>query len=427
MQKIFHTPEGVRDVYSNECEKKRYLKEQLHKVFHSYGYEDIETPTFEFFEVFSREMGTIPSNELYKFFDRDGNTMVLRADFTPSIARASSIYYAKDVMPVRLCYQGNTFINTSDYQGRLKESTQMGVELLGDCSVDADAEVIAMSIELLKKCGIKEFQISIGQVDFFKALIQEAQMSDEVVRDLRQLISNKNRFGVEALVLKQNLNEQLEQAFLQLPQLFGGVEVLERAMNLACNNHAIQAVARLEEIYEVLCYYGVEDYISFDFGMLSKYNYYTGIIFHGFTYGTGEALVKGGRYDDLMQHFGTPAPAVGFGLSMDQVMNALERQNIAVPEADKKTMILYEASYKEELRKAAIVLCEERRRNHKKAVMMPKEEGKTFSDYQSYGKEHQFARIVYLKDPDQVELWNLNTGVMEKTALDCLYRNGASA
>jgi ATP phosphoribosyltransferase regulatory subunit len=394
-------------------------------VFRSYGYEDIETPTFEFFEVFSREMVTSPSNELYKFYDRDGNTLVLRADFTPSIARAASVYFTKNAMPVRLCYQGNTFINATDYQGRLKESTQMGVELLGDFSVDADAEVIALSIELLKKCGIKEFQISIGQVDFFKALIKEAQMTTEVVQELRQLISNKNHFGVEELVLKQHLEGALEQAFLQLPQLFGGVEVLEHAMNLACNTQARQAVARLEEIYEVLCYYGVEDYISFDFGMLSKYNYYTGIIFHGFTYGSGEPLVKGGRYDDLMQHFGASAPAVGFGLYMDQVMNALERQSITVPESEKKTMILYARSYKEELRKAAIVLCEEHRRHDMKVVVMSLAEGKSFEDYQRHGIEHQFAGIVYLKDPDIVELWNLDTGEIEETTLSRLYRDGA--
>lgn len=83
MQRIFHTPEGVRDIYNGECSQKRKVQEKIHRVFHQYGYEDIETPTFEYFEVFSREVGTIPSKELYKFFDREGNTLVLRPDFTP--------------------------------------------------------------------------------------------------------------------------------------------------------------------------------------------------------------------------------------------------------------------------------------------------------------------------------------------------------
>ena len=422
MQRIFHTPEGVRDVYNGECEKKRYLQERLHKVFRSYGYQDIETPTFEFFEVFSREVGTTPSNELYKFFDRDGNTLVLRPDFTPSIARAASMYFSGDGMPMRLCYQGSTFINNTNYQGRLKESTQMGVELLGDDSVDADVEVIALAIRLLKETGLKEFQISIGQVDFFKALIDEAQMSEETIAQLRQLISNKNHFGVEALVMKEHLDQELEQAFLNLPQLFGGIEILEKAKKLTANPKAQQAIVRLEEIYEVLCYYGVEDYISFDLGMLSKYNYYTGIIFHGFTYGSGEPLVKGGRYDSLMQHFGTPAPAVGVVLVMEQVMSALERQNIDIPLESGKTLVLYHHSLKEDMRKISIVICEEHRKHGMQVAGMLFSDAKTIADYIEYGKQNQFAGIVYLKDRNTADLINLNTGDVQTTSLDTLYQ-----
>ncbi len=94
-------------------------------------------------------------------------------------------------MPVRLCYQGSTFINNSSYQGRLKESTEMGVELMGDASIDADAEILTLMVDLLKETGLSEFQISVGQVDFFKSLIEEAGMSDDTVARLRELISNK--------------------------------------------------------------------------------------------------------------------------------------------------------------------------------------------------------------------------------------------
>lgn len=87
MNRLFHTPEGVRDIYNGECQEKLVLQENLHKVLRTYGYQDIETPTFEYFDVFSDEVGTTPSKDLYKFFDREGNTLVLRSDFTPSIAR----------------------------------------------------------------------------------------------------------------------------------------------------------------------------------------------------------------------------------------------------------------------------------------------------------------------------------------------------
>lgn len=422
MERMIHTPEGVRDVYNSECEKKRYLQEKIHKVFGTYGYQDIETPTFEFFDVFSREVGTTPSNELYKFFDRDGNTLVLRPDFTPSIARAASMYFLDDGMPIRLCYQGNTFINNSSYQGRLKESTQMGVELLGDASAAADAEVIALVVQLLKEAGLTEFQISIGQVDFFKALIEEAQMSEETILELQQLISNKNHFGVEALILKEQLSTELQETFLQLPQLFGGVEILEKAKVLTSNQKASDAVSRLEEIYAILCHYGVEKYISFDFGMLSKYRYYTGIIFNGFSYGSGEALVKGGRYDALMQHFGKPSKAVGFGLVMEQLLNALERQNIEIPVASGKTLILYPESLSEQLLKVAVTIAEEHRRHGMQVACMQMDSSKTLADYKIYGTKNQFGGIVYLENTNSAQLINLNTDDVQHVKLDTLYQ-----
>lgn len=422
MQRMIHTPEGVRDVYNGECEKKRYLQAKLNKVFRTYGYQNIETPTFEFFDVFSREVGTIPSKELYKFFDREGNTLVLRPDFTPSVVRAASMYFQDDEMPVRLCYQGSTFINNSSYQGRLKESTQMGVELFGDASVDADAEVIALVVRLLKETGLKDFQISIGQVDFFKSLIEEAGMSEETVNQLRQLISNKNHFAVEELVMRQQLSDELEQAFLQLPQMFGGVEILKKAKSLTKNKKAVDAIVRLEEIYEILCHYKVEDHVSFDLGLLSKYRYYTGIIFQGYTYGTGEPLVKGGRYNQLMELFGKPSPAIGFCMVMEQVMNALDRQNIEVPLNIDKTLILYPRVIRNEMRKIAIALSEEHRQHGMNVACMQMESGKNAEDYITYGKKNQFAGLVCLEDSESVKMINLLTDEVSTTSLGSLYQ-----
>ena len=131
-RKLLHTPEGVRDIYNIECARKLILQENLHDLLKKYGYHAIETPTFEFFDIFSQEIGTTPSKDLYKFFDREGNTLALRPDMTPSIARCVAKYYGEEEFAVRLCYMGNTFINNSSYQGRLKETTQLGAELVGD-------------------------------------------------------------------------------------------------------------------------------------------------------------------------------------------------------------------------------------------------------------------------------------------------------
>lgn len=353
MQRIFHTPEGVRDIYNGECSQKHHLQTEIRKVFDSYGYEEIETPSFEYFEVFSREVGTIPSKDLYKFFDREGNTLVLRPDFTPSVSRACATYFNPEHQVITLSYTGNTFINNSSYQGRLKETTQMGVERIGDDSAEADAELLAMTVECLLKAGLKEFQVSVGQVDYFKSLLQDANLDIEEEENLRSLISQKNYFGVEDLVRSQNIPESLEKAFLEFPHLFGSSEVLQKARSLTDNICAIKAVERLEEIYEILKIYGYEKYVSFDFGMLSKFQYYTGIIFQAYTYGTGEPVVKGGRYNNLLKHFGKPAASIGFGITVDNLLMALSRQKISLPEKKSPVILTYtEANRREAILEA---------------------------------------------------------------------------
>ena len=367
MQRIFHTPEGVRDIYSQECSRKQKLQGKLHRVFHQYGFEDIETPTFEYFEVFSKEVGTIPSRDLYKFFDREGNTLVLRPDFTPSVSRACATYFNPEKEVVSLCYTGNTFINNSSFRGRLKETTQMGVERMGDDSPEADAEILAMTVECLLATGLTEFQVSVGQVDFYKAIFAQTGLSQEEEEELRELISQKNYFGVEELVKNKNMDKSLARVLSQLPQMFGSTEVLEKAKSLTDNPQALKAVARLEEIYELLKVYGYEKYVTFDFAMLSKYHYYTGIIFQAYTYGTGEALIKGGRYNQLMKHFGKPAASIGFAIVVDNLLMALSRQKIEMEGEEGVTVI----TYRKENRIQAIQKAKELRAQGRNVALRP--------------------------------------------------------
>ena len=175
MNKLIHTPEGVRDIYSDELKKRQYLQNRMLDTIKLYGYENIQTPTFEFFDVFGKEMSTISARELFKFFDRDGNTLVLRPDFTPSIARACAKYFGEENRPIRLSYLGNVFSNNLNYQGRLKESTQLGVEFIGDHSVEADAEIISMACEALLSVGLKNFKISIGHASILKGLVEACE------------------------------------------------------------------------------------------------------------------------------------------------------------------------------------------------------------------------------------------------------------
>lgn len=390
-KQILHTPEGVRDIYNEECRRKNRVQELMHNVLSSYGYEDIQTPTFEFFDVFSREVGTVPSRELFKFFDREGNTLVLRPDITPSIARAVAKYFTEEDMPVRLCYVANTFINHSDLQGRLKENTQLGAELIGDGSVEADAELMALVAESLLKAGLSEFQVSIGHVDFFKSLLREAGLDEEMELELRELISNKNIYGVRELLEPIPVSAGLKEAFAALPNLFGSVDVLEGADACAVTEDARRALDRLRKIYDLLVCYGYEKYITFDLGVVSKYRYYTGIIFQAYTYGTGEPVAKGGRYDTLMDHFGKPAPATGVAFVMDRLMSALSRQKVKTDEEVQKVMIVYRASQAERAIKKAVEL----RKAGRAVELLPERIGK---DYEAYAEKNGIREILYTEE-----------------------------
>lgn len=364
---LLHTPEGVRDVYGNELAGKTKIENAIGELFDLYGYENIETPTFEFFDVFSKEIGTTPSKELYKFFDKEGNTLVLRPDFTPSIARCAAKYHMDETEPIRFGYRGNTFVNTGSLQGKLKEVTQMGVELMNDGSVQADAEMIALVVETLLKTGLKEFQVSIGEVGYFKGLCEEAGLSDETVEDLRELISGKNLFGAEELLKERGVKKTVMERLLKISDFFGSAEILSEAGSQTSNETALKAVSHLQKLYEVLKAYGVEKYVSFDLGMLSKFHYYTGVIFKAYAYGVGDAIVKGGRYDRLLRYFGKEAPAIGFVVVIDDLLLSLERQNGIYEEKPEVLKLSYkEDNYLEVLKKA-----KELRKDGKRVALVP--------------------------------------------------------
>ncbi|MBQ4531401.1 MAG: ATP phosphoribosyltransferase regulatory subunit [Lachnospiraceae bacterium] len=388
--RLLHTPEGVRDIYNSECERKQVIENKLFNVLKQYGYQAIETPTFEYFDVFSREIGTTASKELFKFFDREGNTLVMRPDFTPSIARSAAKYYHDEDMPVRFGYMGNTFINHLSLQGRLKETTHLGAELIGDDSVDADAEIVALMIRCLKSAGLKEFQVSIGHMDFFKGLIKAADLEEDTEYELRELISNKNHFGIEELLAEHEISEDIKLCLMKTPELFGSIQMLEEAKKMVKNPQSLSALERLEAVYEALKAYGVEDYITFDLGMVSKYKYYTGVILKAYTYGVGEALITGGRYDTLLNHFGKDSAAIGCVLVVNQLLAALSRQKIQVETEHDKVLLVYETETRIEAVEKATVM----RNEGRKVTMLLKKKEWSKEDCLSYARRNHFASII---------------------------------
>lgn len=330
MNKKLHTPEGVRDIYAPECRRMYTVENAMKAVIELFGYEPIRTPGFEFFDVFSNEVGSISSKELYKFFDKDNSTLVLRPDFTPSVARAAIKTKAmEDKEPIRLYYNGNIYINHLSHQGRLMESRQFGAEYLGESSAEADAEIIASVIECLKSTGLSDFIISVTHADIFLGLIEAAGLSEDDTDEVRTLLLNKNFFGLEELLLEHNLPNDLRELFGILNRVG---EIPEDSDFKAIDKYPKirSALSYLRELEKLLEMYNVRDHVSIELGLLSSYKYYTGIIFAGYTYGSGQPLVKGGRYDRLLSYFGNDAPAIGFAISVDALLSALDHQGLSM-------------------------------------------------------------------------------------------------
>lgn len=405
MKNLLHTPEGVRDIYDRECARKNIVEQRILRQIQLFGYSAIETPMFEFFDIFAKERGSVSDREMYKFFDRYNNTVVLRPDMTPAIARCVTKFYGEETMPQRLCYLGHTFTNSASYKGRLYEVTQSGAELIGDDSPQADAEMIAMVIQSLRSAGLKEFQVELGEVEFFRGLLEEAGISEEEGDELRELIENKNYFGVEDYISNVLKKADFKDVFLKLPELFGSVDNIRQAKEMTKNQRAQSAIDRLEKVHQILKEYGLTEYISYDLGMLSKFSYYTGIIFKAYSYGIGDYMVSGGRYDKLLVQFGRDISAIGFAITIDRLMSALSSQKVEFDTSAADVLVVYE----EQRTGEAVQVLTRYRRIGKRAMGMPMEGEKERKEYIAYAKEKGMTQLIFMKETSILKT-DINTG-----------------
>ena len=405
MKNLLHTPEGVRDIYDRECARKNIVEQRILRQMQLFGYSAIETPMFEFFDIFAKERGSVSDREMYKFFDRYNNTVVLRPDMTPAIARCVTKFYGEETMPQRLCYLGHTFTNSASYKGRLYEVTQSGAELIGDDSAQADAEMIAMVIQALRSAGLKEFRVELGEVEFFRGLLEEAGISEEEGDELRELIENKNYFGVEDYISNILKKADFKDVFLKLPELFGSVDNIRQAKEMTKNQRAQSAIDRLEKVHQILKEYGLTEYISYDLGMLSKFSYYTGIIFKAYSYGIGDYMVSGGRYDKLLVQFGRDISAIGFAITIDRLMSALSSQKVEFDTSVADVLVVYE----EQRTGEAVQVLTRYRRIGKRAMGMPMEGEKERKEYIAYAKEKGMTQLIFMKETSILKT-DINTG-----------------
>lgn len=323
-------PYGTRDFLPREANRKRNIEAALARLFASWGYAEVVTPTIEYLETLSVGNSAELQNNMFKFFDKNNRILALRPDMTAPIARVAATRLRESTPPLKLFYLTNIFRYEEAQAGRQCEFYQAGVELLGASQPSADAEVIAMAIESMLESGLTSFQISLGQVEFINGIMDECQLSPELRQSVKQALVTRDLVGLGEMLDRSSLSAASQNLLKQVPVLHGREEMLKQAYSMVTTDVSRKALDNLSEIYSLLTSYGVEKYVYFDLGIIRDFDYYTGMVFEGYTPGLGFPLCGGGRYDKMVSSFGVDCPATGFALGIERILLAIDRQGIAL-------------------------------------------------------------------------------------------------
>lgn len=323
------TPEGTRDLLFNDCLARRAVENKLAELFKGFGYSEVVTPGIEFYDLFSGSRRNFQQENMYKLTDSKGRLIVMRPDSTIPIARLASTRLKDAKLPLRLYYNQSIYENNALLKGRSDEFVQAGIELIGSVNTKrADYEALCTAVEALAEFDKENFRLEIGHIGYFKELVARLDVDERVREEIRLLISAKNYPALNDLLDEVGEN-QITYALKQLPRLFGGVEVFEKAAELFTDEKITGILDNLKEVYSRISSLGYDGKISVDLGIVSHADYYTGIVFKGYLSGVGQSVLNGGRYDGLLAEFSNPCPAVGFGVNCDAVANYLRKNCLA--------------------------------------------------------------------------------------------------
>jgi ATP phosphoribosyltransferase regulatory subunit len=306
------TPPGALDLTGDAARRRRALQRGAVAVLERAGYEELLPPTFEYEDTFLRAGGTGVAERLLRFPDRDGRVLALRYDFTSSVARIAATTFAGAGLPLRLSYSGRVYRQEPERGGRPRETLQVGAELLGDGSLEADVEIVRLTIELIRAAGLGDFQVNLGHVG---ALAPGLAALEEPLRgQVRRWIDRKDRGGLTRALAGRTDDAA---ALLHLPFVIGRREALEAALD-GTPAPAVGGLRHLLALDDALAP-GERSHVVYDLGEVRGLDYYTGVHFEVFVSGAGRAAGAGGRYDELMERFGRPMPAVGVSIDLDAI------------------------------------------------------------------------------------------------------------
>lgn len=318
------TPEGTQDLLFDECIIRRNVENTIHSIFKKSGYSELITPGLEFFDVFNLSSRHFPQESLYKLVDSKGRLIVLRPDSTTPMARVVATRLKDAPLPLRLYYNQCVYNISPLLTGRSDQIVQTGIELIGSSSKTADLEVITTAVEVLSGCHSGKFSLEIGDIGFFRELVNKLEVNDDMKEDIRSLIETKNYPALNDLLDKIGKND-ITHALKRLPRLFGGEEVFEKASKLFRDEKIDKILDNLKSVYKDVSQLCVDGEITVDLGMVNRVDYYTGIIIKGYLEGYGEEVLSGGRYDKLIAEFGYDVPATGFAVNVNAVSSIISK------------------------------------------------------------------------------------------------------
>ena len=312
-------PPGMRDLLPGESSRARRVSDRILSRMQRWGYREVVTPTMEYFDTLIRGEGTEAGDRLFKLVDRGGELLALRPEMTTSVARLITTHLRGHPLPFRVAYAGQVFRGSETGSGRLREFPQVGCELIGAGTLEADAEIVALAVEALEASGTQGCSISLGHVGFLRGMLAGLALPGEGAREVRACLYQKDFVGLRAILDRYGIPAARADALSQLPVL-SGPGAIHDARRLAGTSESERVLRDLEDLTKMLTAYGVGDIVRVDLSIIRDFEYYTGIVFEGHTSALGYPLLGGGRYDRLLEGFGAPYPATGFAVRVDRVL-----------------------------------------------------------------------------------------------------------
>lgn len=346
----FEKPLGMRDSFPLINEKKENVRDIGRSFLKSRGFDFIKTPTVEYYETIGKA-SAIADSALFKLVDRQGETLVLRPDMTTPIVRVATSKLLHEKNPLRLAYFANVFRAQEQEGGRPAEFEQMGVELFGDVSVYADAEMIITANELLHELGVVNHRLTVGHAGLLHSILSSYTKNEIQVNELRTFLVEKNIVGFEEAVRMYNLEEFQETKLLLFIEQASNVTSIEELTPFidSQNTEQTSMFEYFKELSLLLKSSSVAEKVTYDLTLTSEMSYYTGMLFEIFASGSGFAIGNGGRYDGLLTAFESNVGATGFGLRVDRLLEVMQLEE----SLEAHTLLLFDTdSYKDAVIKA---------------------------------------------------------------------------